>query len=487
MLTRMVRAQLVIFTVAALVGLTVMVVKYIQVPTLLGLNRITVTVNLPSAGGLYRFANVAYRGIEIGKVTKMDVDRDGAIATLSLQTSPPVPADVQAAVRSVSAVGEQYVDLLPRTQGAPYLRNGSVIDRANTTIPQEVGPMMEQLNALVASVPKDKLGRLLDESFEAFNGAGPDLQSLFDSSAQLAAGLNSAGEQTARLTEDAQPFLAAQAESADSLRSWTKSLAGVTGALVTDDPQIRTLLNQGPGTAQEVTQLFQQLRPTLPILLANMATLGQIGVTYRPALEQVLVLLPPLVAYYQASNGSQNATGLPVGDFRISVSDPPSCTVGFLPPSSWRSPADTTVVDTPDGLYCKLPQDSPVAVRGARNYPCMGVPGKFAPTVQECYSDKPFTPLAMRQHALGPYPIDPNLIAQGVPPDDRVTADERLFAPVEGTPPGPPPPPVAFAHYDPATGKFATPDGQVSTQADLAAPVPPGDWKRLLLPAGAAP
>ena len=40
----------------------------------------------------------------------------------------------------------------------------------------------------------------------------------------------------------------------------------------------------------------------------------------------------------------------------------------------------------------------------------------------------------MRQHVLGPYPIDPNLIAQGIPPDDRVDFNERIYAPVEGTP-----------------------------------------------------
>lgn len=67
---------------------------------------------------------------------------------------------------------------------------------------------------------------------------------------------------------------------------------------------------------------------------------------------------------------------------------PAGVPVGFLPPSRWRSPADVTEADTPDNLYCKLPQDSPISVRGARNYPCMGKPGKRAPTVEICNSDK---------------------------------------------------------------------------------------------------
>ena len=166
-------------------------------------------------------------------------------------------------------------------------------------------------------------------------------------------------------------------------------------------------------------------------------------------------LLPPYAASIQTYGlGRNNPYGFALGDFTLTVSDPPACTVGFLPPSSWRSPSDTTTIDTPDGLYCKLPQDSPIAVRGARNYPCMGHPGKRAPTVDICDSDQPYEPLAMRQHALGPYPIDPNLVAQGIPPDDRVTFGDNIFAPVEGTPlppgaspagtpPGPPPPPAS--------------------------------------------
>ena len=161
-----------------------------------------------------------------------------------------------------------------------------------------------------------------------------------------------------------------------------------------------------------------------------------------PALFQLLVLLPPFIASVQAVGlPSNNPTGYTQGDFTLTLNDPPACTVGFLPPSSWRSPADLSDVDTPDGLYCKLPQDSPIAVRGARIYPCMGQPGKRAPTVEICESDKPFEPLAMRQHVLGPYPVDPNLLAQGIPPDDRITFQENIFGPLEGTPlpPGPAP------------------------------------------------
>lgn len=526
MLTRFVRIQLAIFAVAAMIGMTVMVVTYLQAPTLLGIGRMTVTLQLPGTGGLYRFSNVTYRGVQIGKVTDVRPTREGAVATLSLNTAPKVPADLHAAVLSVSAVGEQYVDLQPRNESGPYLHDGSVIPPEDTSIPQAVGPMLDQVSALIGSIPKDKISPLLDETFRGFNGSGYEIGSLLDSSSTLIGDANAVADQSRALIDDSRPLLDGQAESIGAIRTWARSIAGISQQLATNDPQLRTLLADGSGAADEASRLFNQVSPTLPLLLANLTSLGQVGVTYHPSLEQLLVLLPPVVSSTQSYGvPKNNPTGMALGDFTLNIGDPPACTVGFLPPSQWRSPEDTSDIDTPDGLYCKLPQDSPIGVRGARNYPCMGTPGKRAPTVEICNSDQPYQPLAMRQHALGPYPVDPNLIAQGIPPDSRVDRDASIYGPVEGTPlppqlgsppassspavdspmPGPPAdtppavpdpaapgiapsgfaaqgsggPSIATATYDPRTGQYASPDGTVYRQSDLVPHVGERSWKDL--------
>mgnify|MGYP000943399557 CR=1 FL=1 len=506
MLSRGVRIQLVIFTIAGIIGITTMVFGYLGAPTWIGLGRITVTVDLPGTGGLYRFGNVTYRGVQIGRVSSVEPTATGATAVLSLNSSPKIPANVEAHVRSVSAVGEQYVDLIPHGDGPPFLSDGSVIPRQNTTIPQRVGPMLDQLNALVKSVPKERVADLLDESFLAFNGAGYDFQSLVDSGSRIAADSNATAPQTKALIDDSAPLLDSQVQTADSLRTWAQALNVVTGQVVTNDPELRDVLATGPDTANEAARLLDELKPTLPVLLANMTTVGEIGVTYNPSLRQLLVLLPPYVAGFGSISNLNNPTGMSMGAFSLMMADPPVCTVGFLPPSQWRSPTDETVVDTPEGMYCKLPQDSPITVRGVRNNPCMGKPGKRAPSVEICNSDQEFMPLAMRQHALGPYPIDPNLIAQGVPLDRRANPTEHIYAPMEGTPlppgavpsgtpPGPPtpgstnqpptaPPPEAppfvATQYDPRTGRYIGPDGQLYEQSDLATPGGPTQWQDLL-------
>jgi virulence factor Mce-like protein len=481
MLTRFVRTQLVIFTIASVIGMAAMVFGYLQVPTWFGIGHIKVTLELPGTGGLYRFGNVTYRGVQIGKVESVVPTSSGASAVLSLRSSPKIPADVQANVRSVSAVGEQYVDLVPRGDGPPFLSDGSVIVKQDSTIPRKVGPMLDQLSALVKSVPKQKLSDLLDESFSAFNGAGYDVGSLLDSGSRIAADANATADTSRSLVEDSAPLLDSQVESADALRNWASNLNAVTGQVVANDSDVRTILDTGPGSQDEVARLLDQIKPTLPVMLANLTSVGEVGVTYNPSLRQLLVLLPPYVAGFGSLSQLNNPIGLSFGAFSLMNGDPPPCTVGFLPPSQWRSPADETVIDTPDNLYCKLPQDSPIAIRGVRNNPCMGHPEKRAPTVEICNSDRPYEPQAMRQHVLGPYPFDPNLIAQGVPPDDRVSLDENTYAPVEGTsmpPPAPPDISAGAVNYDPRTGRYVGSDGKVYQQNDLTSDA--NTWQDLL-------
>ena len=133
--------------------------------------------------------------------------------------------------------------------------------------------------------------------------------------------LNGVSDQTRGLIDDSGPLLDSQAETTDAIRTWARSLAGVTEQIAQNDPQIRAILQRGPGFAHEVSGLLNQVKPTLPMLLANLTTLGQILVTYNPSLEQLLVMLPAIVAAQQSFGLPKNN---PTGSCRRATSRSPS-------------------------------------------------------------------------------------------------------------------------------------------------------------------
>lgn len=466
-LSRFIRIQLAIFAVLTVVGVSVMALYYIQVPALLGVGRQTVTVQLPAAGGLYPFANVTYRGDTIGEVSAVKLTDDGVEAVLSIDSDTQVPSDLDAAVKSVSAIGEQYVDLMPRSAGGPYLQDGDVIPRSRTTVPSEVGPLLDQANALVESIPPGNFRKVVDESFNAFSGSGPDLQRLLDSTRLF---LQTAQENvgaTRTLLDQLGPLLDTQVVTSDAIRAWTSNLATFTDQVRRSDSDVRALLVKGQPFAAQATALFQELQPTLPILLANLTSVGQVGVIYNAAIEQVLVIYPPLAAALESVVLPSAGTGKANLDFVYGLNTPPPCTTGYLPASERRLATALDVPETPEGLYCKIPQDSAnsVAIRGVRNLPCAEVPGKRAPTPELCRDPKGYVPAGTNPGVTTP--------SQPVTPQSATTPDVQA-SPQSVT---------ATAPYDPVTGTYVGSDGKTYAQADLAmgsAYKPGMTWQQLL-------
>lgn len=279
----------------------------------------------------------------------------------------------------VSAIGEQFVDLIPHTDSSGaivvdgHLENGSVIPEDRTSIPQDVGAMLDQADLLLQSISDTKLKTVIDESFKAFNGAGPDLQKLIDSARLFVEEANNNSDATKTLIEQAGPLLDTQVVSSDAIRSWTSNLVTFTDQLRASDPDLRAVIQKGPAAAAEANALLQDMQPTLPILLANLVSVGQVGVIYNNAIEQILVIYPPLAAALVTVAGSGPAADGALVDFHMEVNDPPPCTTGFLPAEQWRSPKDESPIETPSDLFCQVAQDSPIAVRGARNLPARSI------------------------------------------------------------------------------------------------------------------
>src|ERR1700739_3452761 len=141
-MTRFIRIQLVLFVILTAIALVALGWYYLRLPSLAGIGQYKLYADLPASGGLYRTANVTYRGIQIGKVTDVQPTERGGRATMSIDDRYKIPVNAVANVHSVSAVGEQYLDLVsagPPSQGAnQYLASGQTITKG--TVPDEVGP-----------------------------------------------------------------------------------------------------------------------------------------------------------------------------------------------------------------------------------------------------------------------------------------------------------------------------------------------------------
>jgi phospholipid/cholesterol/gamma-HCH transport system substrate-binding protein len=512
MLPRMIKTQLVLLTGVAVAAVVVLGWYYLRIPSLVGVGRYTLYAELPQSGGLYRTANVAYRGITIGKVTGVEPTERGARATMSIENGYQIPADASANVHSVSAVGEQYIDLVSTAKRGPYLRDGQTISRS--TVPSQIGPALDAANRGLAVLPKDKVASLLYESSQALGGLGPSLRRLVDATQAIAHDVRGSIDDVDDIIGRSAPIIDSQADSADTIRRWAANLNTLTAQSARNDQAVRSILANAPPTAAQVNSTFGDVRESLPQTLANLEVVIDMLKRYHNGVEQALVFLPQSGAIAQSVTAqSPGQAALGVG--AISLNQPPPCLTGFLPASQWRAPADTTTAPLPAGTYCKIPMDATNVVRGARNYPCVDVPGKRAATPRECRSPEPYVPLG-----TNPWYGDPNQIltcpAPGARCDQPVKPGQVIPAPsvdnglnplpadqLPGTPPpksdplqrprsggvecnGQQPNPCVYspsalptALYDVRSGTVVGPDGVVYSVAN-SADIGDEGWKEML-------
>jgi phospholipid/cholesterol/gamma-HCH transport system substrate-binding protein len=403
MLTRFIKTQLFIFIALTVLALLALSIFYLRLPSVAGIGQYQLKVDLPAAGGLYKTSNVTYRGVSIGRVTDVVPTETGAQAILSISDKYKIPADASANVHSVTAVGEQYLDLVSATGNTDQVfKPGSTITKS--TIPTPVGPALDRANAALAAIPAGKLPNLLDETAQAVGGLGPTLQKLVNNTNSFVGALNENIGDINSLVDNTPPILDSQVQSQSAIYQWARNLNSITGQLKAQDPAISSILQQGAPATQQLNTLFVNVKDALPQTLANLEIIIEMLKRYNKGVEQALVLLP--LGAGVAQTNTQVFPGEALLDLGLSINQPAPCLTGFLPAGQWRSPADTSLKPVENGLYCKIPQDTPAnAVRGARNIPCVDVPGKRAATPAECRSNEPYVPLG-----TNPWFGDPNQI-----------------------------------------------------------------------------
>ena len=289
MLTRFIKFQLVLFTILTILAITVLGWYYLRVPSLVGIGQYKLYAELPRSGGLYATANVTYRGTQIGKVTAVEPTEDGARATMSIDDRYKVPVDATANVHSVSAIGEQFLDLVSTGNPGQYLSDGQTI--TESTVPSEVGPALDSTNRALAVLPKEKIDSLLTEASKAVGGLGPALQRLVDGTTNLAQGFQENLPQVNDIITNSAPILDSQVRSGDAIEQWSRNLNTLAAQSAAQDQALRSGLQQAAPTLDAVTVVFNDVRESLPQTLANLEIVIDLLKRYHKGLEQTLVIV----------------------------------------------------------------------------------------------------------------------------------------------------------------------------------------------------
>lgn len=132
--------------------------------------RTNLTMEVADINGLEVGSNVLLRGVPIGKVTRTGTSIQAATISFYVEDRYRVPVDSEIRLENLSALGESYISLTPRTAGGAVLQDGQRIAAEAVTAPPSISELTTSVVRVLNQLDPSALERVVGET----NAAVPD-------------------------------------------------------------------------------------------------------------------------------------------------------------------------------------------------------------------------------------------------------------------------------------------------------------------------
>jgi len=256
----------------------------------------SVTADFAASGGLFEDQEVTYRGVLVGRVGDMSLNHDGV--TIEMLIDPEwedrIPSDVSAEIHSKSAVGEQYVNLVPDPDAADgqLLVEGDVISRENTQLPIEVQDLFESLEGVLGDVEPEEARRLIQTLSGSIGGKESDIKVILESLATLSKTFADIAPEQQRLLDNAPVAATAFLESKEAFTEAITAADEVFDVIGEDPAELEALFAANDRLARNGSALLARRGDQLAGGIRSLADFVDLQLKEKATVIQALDYVP---------------------------------------------------------------------------------------------------------------------------------------------------------------------------------------------------
>jgi virulence factor Mce-like protein len=127
-------------------------------------DRINVSMTVADINGLAVDSNVLLRGVPVGKVTNIRSSVAAATVDFYIDGRFRVPVDSDVRLENLSALGESYIGLFPRSQKGGILRDGERIATESVRQPPSISELATSVVRVLNQLDPDQIERIIGEA-----------------------------------------------------------------------------------------------------------------------------------------------------------------------------------------------------------------------------------------------------------------------------------------------------------------------------------
>jgi virulence factor Mce-like protein len=126
-------------------------------------DRVNISMEVADINGLVVDSNVLLRGVEVGKVTRIESSLQGATVDFYIDGRYNVPVDSDVQLENLSALGESYIGLVPENRNSPMLHNGQRIATKRIVQPPSISELATSVVRVLNQTDPDALKRVINQ------------------------------------------------------------------------------------------------------------------------------------------------------------------------------------------------------------------------------------------------------------------------------------------------------------------------------------
>ncbi|MEE6163830.1 MULTISPECIES: MCE family protein [unclassified Mycolicibacterium] len=318
---------------------------------------------MTDAFGLTAGTSVTVRGVQVGTVDAVWLDRDGtAMVRLALDPGTRIPHDSIMTIGMGTAAGIQSVDILPQTDAGPYLTSGDTIAAPADRQPVQMDRIMGDTAQLVKGIDAQSVREVGTELSNAFDGLGPSLAALIDNGADISRRIHNQAGQLQVLIDGTADLVTTMAAQNDAFVRGVAAGARLATQLDGSGPVFLYLTDHTPASLNSLQRVLDTYRGTFGATLANLATVMPIFGDRTDSLQTGLSTIPKGLQDL-TSIVKHDATGQTRADFSLIATQGPVCNYDV----DRRAIGDVSPTQPNLVMYCPPAPD--LGMRGAVNAP----------------------------------------------------------------------------------------------------------------------
>jgi phospholipid/cholesterol/gamma-HCH transport system substrate-binding protein len=276
-------------------------------------SRIYVTAYFDNSNGVFAGDDVRIRGVNVGKIDKIEPEPSRVKITFWFDDKYRVPADAKAVVISPTLVTARAIQLTPAYHGGPAMADNAVIPEDRTAVPMEWDDLRKQLQRLTDMLQPSQpggvstLGALINTTADNVRGQGANIRDAIIRLSQTISALGDHSSDTFTTVKNLSALVSGLQDSTDVISQLNRNLAAVTEALADDPHAVGNAVKDLNDVVGEVQTFVADNRETVGTTSDKLTELSQTLIESLDDIKQALHATPTVAA--NAANLYQPAQG----------------------------------------------------------------------------------------------------------------------------------------------------------------------------------